>query len=340
MIIKSMSRKEPSFEQLINYMDSEKTDERYNIFHNCYSETTEDLAREFEENATNLPKRKNGVYLYHEILSIKSVQKLDRELQKEILRKVALRYIEGRASKNLVYGALHNDKEHNLHYHLLISSNEVVGKKRIRLSKAQFETLKVDLERYVLEQYPQLKQERLISLDKTSKISKSEQQKNQVKETFLNALSENNSYLDLSYALQKEGIEIYERGKTLGLKTSSGKKHRMKTLGVEDEYLAFVHQREQEEKFEEFEKVDRAYEASQEAQEPQETEFVTEPPQMHEERSQEHSEAQNMEGLGGKRKNKKEASQETQEGNEFKERLKSLREEQDQENEDTSGMGI
>ena len=59
MIIKSMSRKKPTFQQLIEYL--EKEDHTKSIYHNFYAPPrgAEALAFEFKKNAQLLPKRKN-----------------------------------------------------------------------------------------------------------------------------------------------------------------------------------------------------------------------------------------------------------------------------------------
>ena len=59
MIIKSMSRKVPSFGQLIEYMsDIDKSDEQYNIYQNIYARNSEDIEQEFKQNAETMFKRK------------------------------------------------------------------------------------------------------------------------------------------------------------------------------------------------------------------------------------------------------------------------------------------
>lgn len=83
MIIKSMSRKEPSFGQLIEYMSSDidKADQRYTIHQNLFSRKAEKVEQEFLHNAALMKKRKNGNYLYHEILSITKAHQLAAILQ-------------------------------------------------------------------------------------------------------------------------------------------------------------------------------------------------------------------------------------------------------------------
>ena len=124
MIIKSMSRKQANFGQLVDYFEDGRQDEKYNIYHNIYSTNAENIKSEFTKNATFLSQRKNGVYMYHEVLSITKTANLTREQQKEILKDIGLEYIQNRANHNLVFAVLHDDKADNLHYHFMISSNE------------------------------------------------------------------------------------------------------------------------------------------------------------------------------------------------------------------------
>ena len=72
-----MSRKEPSFTQLINYMtDIEKSDTKFHVYHNLFTRNDEQVKQAFEENAKFVGKRKNANYMYHEILSITKSKKL------------------------------------------------------------------------------------------------------------------------------------------------------------------------------------------------------------------------------------------------------------------------
>ena len=164
MIIKSMSRKEPSFGQLIEYMsDIQKADEQFNVYRNIYARSQVDIEQEFKENAAFVRKQKNGNYLYHEVLSITKTQNLEAKQQKTILREIAYEYVSHRASKNMVFGCLHDDHEEHLHYHLLISANEVGHSKKTRLSKAKFDQIKKQMETRVLTHYPELEQKMVIN---------------------------------------------------------------------------------------------------------------------------------------------------------------------------------
>lgn len=244
MIIKSMSRKEPSFRQLIDYMsDIDKSDEQYNVYQNVFARKAEDLEAEFQQNARLIPKRKNGVYLYHEILSITAAQKLDRKQQKAILRDVAYEYAQRRAKQNLVFGALHDDHDEHLHYHLLISANAAGESKKTRLSKAEFDRFKKSMEKLVLERYPQLEQEVVINREAGEKLSNrgaerrrrtgATPERDRVKQKLHDIFASAPDKQSLFEALTDAGMEFYARGKTLGVKDlATDRNHRLKTLGL------------------------------------------------------------------------------------------------------------
>jgi len=247
MIIKSMSRKQATFGQLVEYMEDGRQDKKFTIKHNLYSNQTEKIKEEFEENASYIRKRKNGVYMYHEVLSITKSKTLSEDEQKERLRDIALNYLDKRAKNNLAYAVLHDDKQDNLHYHFLISSNEVQDIKKHRLSKEEFDTIKKELERRVLDKYPELEQKELINKQAKEKISNKgaelkrrtgeTNQRDSVKDrlhTVFSSSIDKQSFFD---NLSKEKLEVYVRGNTIGIvDTQTGRKHRLKSLGMLDEF--------------------------------------------------------------------------------------------------------
>gem|GEM_PF-892925 len=243
-----MSRKVPSFGQLIEYMsDIEKSEEKYFIYQNIYSRNLAGIESEFLENASLMKKRKNGVYLYHEILSITRAEKISLKQQKEILRHLAYEYATRRAPKNLVFGALHDDHDGHLHYHLCISANALGEPKKTRLSKAQFSSFKKDMEKHVLQKYPELEQELVINREAKEKLGAKEYElkkrtgkksvKEQVKDELHNIFNTARDKAELFNMLSEKGFELYIRGKTPGVKkTDTGKKYRLKTLGLLDDF--------------------------------------------------------------------------------------------------------
>lgn len=244
MIIKSMSRKVPSFGQLLGYIDRDEGNEQYTLRHNVMGRDGEHIQGEFEANGELLQKRKNGVYLYHEIISITRAQGLSPDEQKDRLMDIAHNYVEARCPDNLVYGGLHEDKEHSYHMHLMISANRAGEPGRLRLTKAQFREVQVQLERHVLQKYPELEQK--LAIDKKSDRGRSKNEaelerrtgkrpkREEVLDRITSAFEQSEDRQSLLDALGREGLELYVRGKNLGvIDHESGKRHRLKTLDLE-----------------------------------------------------------------------------------------------------------
>ena len=127
--------------------------------------------------------------------------------------------------------------------------------KRLRLSKEKFSQFKKDLELRVLDKYPELEQKKLISkepgLDKeigeklsnkgaelkrrTGKTS----QKDNVKDRLRAVFSSSKNKADFFNGLENENLSIYVKGNTIGiLDKATERKHRLKTLGMLDEFNA------------------------------------------------------------------------------------------------------
>jgi hypothetical protein len=248
MIIKSMTRKQATFSQLVDYFDEEKKhDNSFNIYHNLYANNSENVKEEFSKNAEFLKERKNGVFMYHEILSVTKSSKISLEKQKEILMELAQKYLQERAKNNLAYGVLHDDKSDNLHYHFMISSNEASKKIKHRLTKNEFDKIKKDLENYVLNMYPEMEQKTIINKTKdektstkeyelkkrTGKLSDRDQVKSKLKEVFEKSKTKQEFFNNLA----DSGFELYIHGNTIGVKTNeTGLNYRLKTLGLLDEF--------------------------------------------------------------------------------------------------------
>lgn len=167
-----MSRKEPSFGQLIGYIDAGASQKTWRIRHNLLSRDPEGVREEFQQNGELLARRKNGVFLYHEIISITRAKGISPDVQKARLREIVEQYIAQRCPNNLVFGNLHDDQAHSLHYHLIISSNSAGQAKRLRLSKSRFREIQVQLERHVLQTMPELEQQPAIEIPQQQQKTK------------------------------------------------------------------------------------------------------------------------------------------------------------------------
>lgn len=263
MIIKSMSRKHASFSQLIDYLEAEaktgtRANHRFSIFHNTYSRDTEALKAEFESNAQSLKFRKNGVYLYHEVISITRSHHTDENHQKEALQTIVREYLRMRAGKQLAYAVLHEDKKDHLHFHLVISANEAQDEKRKRLSKADFSSIQTQLEKWTLETFPELHQQAVFAPNQTQEQKAEKQKKARIsnqgaemkrrggktterdhmKATLEGIFSTATSGQHFAELLEKAGLKFYTRGKNHGVTTDDGTKYRFATLGLTEAWEA------------------------------------------------------------------------------------------------------
>ena len=141
-----MSRNTKSFTQLVSYLDKEDvlSHQSWNMYANL--DSNKQIVREFLENTRHLENARGKLYLYHEVLSLEK-NDLSLQRQQEILHDLANHYIKSRAENHLAYSVVHNDTK-NMHMHILMSANEVYGKKRVRLSKREFKNIQASLEEY------------------------------------------------------------------------------------------------------------------------------------------------------------------------------------------------
>jgi hypothetical protein len=230
MIIKSLSRKKNSFKRLFNYIN--KGAEKDSVFiHNLQPNI--DTVHQFLKNSEYVPERKNGVRVYHEILSF---HEDDKSISNEVLLDLANDWVELRASNNLTYGAIHREKNH-VHIHLMISSNGLYEEKNLRLSKKEFKEIKLELEERQIKKYPQLQKsicQRFKDRKTNRKFKDFKNQKGKDKvskmEEVQNLINQAIKSQDFKKYLQSQNIEFYKRGKNNGV-IWKGKKYRFATLG-------------------------------------------------------------------------------------------------------------
>jgi len=207
--------------------------------------------KQFEENAQHLPKRKNGNYLYHEVLTLENKHDLDSKKLSNLLTELGEMYLEERASNQLAFAYIHTDTK-NHHIHFCISANELQSEKRKRLSKAKFSEIQKKLENHILENHPELNQSEIYNKSlpqeqmktsskeqaykkRTGKLSKKEELKNKLHGIFEQA----NSIEELNKLLAENGFKLYQRGQTVGvINLETNRKHRLKTLGILPHYEA------------------------------------------------------------------------------------------------------
>jgi len=248
MIIKSLSRKTATFNGLFQYFHKENDAVAPSYCWNMYAQTRESAVSEFEENAGWLTKRKNGVILYHEIISIKKQEGIPPRILGAILKDIVHQYVIRRCPDQMVYGKMH--MVGHPHFHLCISANAPGRSRRCRLPKADLARIKREVETYAMEYYPQLEWQNIHN--KTSKtcekvkqtrhererskrtqiLSRKEQDRHVVMAIFRQSKTE----MELNSKLEKHGFKLYVRGQTEGVIANDGRKYRLKTLGLESEF--------------------------------------------------------------------------------------------------------
>lgn len=123
------------------------------IKHNIRSNTLEGFVKEFQAvEALRIHKRSNQTQIFHTILSFGKDDK--KHITQAMLKVLAAKYIELRGVNNLYCGTLHADKDH-IHLHISMSATQLNGMSS-RISKKEFEEVKLKLQEYQREKYPQL----------------------------------------------------------------------------------------------------------------------------------------------------------------------------------------
>jgi len=249
MILKSTSRKGGSahFPQLYDYITKSAEGER--IWHNFhyYGPDRSTTVRGFRENSQHMKTDSRHNILYHEIISLSRSKGDSKDRQVAALRHLARCYLEARAPGQLAYGAIHHDKDHSVHLHLMISANDIGSKRRVRLPKADFLQIQREMEKILHRDFSDLQQEKIYTREKSEhgrtsdkeqnlkRRTKAPSKKNQLRETLEKVFSRAPSKEEAEQALKSFGIDLQTRGKTVT--AVQGKlRCRLKTLDLEKAY--------------------------------------------------------------------------------------------------------
>lgn len=260
MIIKSMGRRKTTarngqsvFASLLNYFLKEKG-AKIDICHNIPAHYYQsEIIDTFADNARYLHERKNGNLAYHEIISFPVTQH-DRSKVNTALQNIGRTYLAERAPQNIAVGVIHNDKNH-VHLHLMLSSNKLYERNRVRLSREDFLAIQERVATKAQTLYPELGLENLYTPDnirsnarESVRLTQGQQQqkvhrktaplsrKEQLSELVHGLLDKHQDKTTLDSALSQYGLSLYQRGQTVGLVDQDGKKHRLSTLGLMPSY--------------------------------------------------------------------------------------------------------
>jgi len=248
MIIKIKAIKSPDFERLIRYIlpkrhHRSKRDMMFIFKHNLKGNRVEDWVKQFEENeAFRIHKRTGNTILTHEIISFNTEDSpyIDVEMMRDFTKK----YIEYRGLRGMYIAVPHFDTD-NFHIHLCCSGVEYRTGKAMRLSHKEFQSLKIRMQEYQMQKYPQLqhsivrhgrgkthqKDREYQAQKRSGQASKRTRIKEKVRDISLRADSPD-QFINL---LENQDLKPYYRGRKLTGVISGKRKYRFKTLGVRDE---------------------------------------------------------------------------------------------------------
>lgn len=245
MIIKSMSRKN-NIGRTINYLfkDNSKLEKEGQkaivIRRNLRTRKLENIIKEFEENEANRTrKRKDAVKLYHTILSFH--EKDTQYLNEKVLKGIVKEYMQKRG-ENIYLATVHFDRESHVHIHCVESGNGYRTGKANRISKEAFRELKVHMETFQKEKYPELTSSRVThgKLKQQSKHTPDKNSRETHKKSLIDLLSkaeQKSKSLDAFLsAIKQAGHEPYYRnGQLTGIKYDGETKFRFSRLGYDKE---------------------------------------------------------------------------------------------------------
>ena len=236
-----MSRKNASFARLYDYMH--RDDGSFVSWNLRHPLNRGQVLEQFHRNAELLRKNARCNVFYHEIVSLQYRRDVPLDRQMKALHDLTNKYLSMRGTRLIGYGRMHLEQGH-LHMHLMLSANELNQEKRHWLTKADFREIQQQCERYLHQNYPDLKQP-VIYLDGKEKISTRQREyeytrrtgkpsrKQQVRDRLAAVLAMEYSGSLAAY-LEAYGFDLYQRGKHVGV-IYQGTKYRIKTLGLQQE---------------------------------------------------------------------------------------------------------
>ncbi|WP_422005369.1 relaxase/mobilization nuclease domain-containing protein [Roseivirga pacifica] len=239
MILKTIHQRMP-FGVMLQYLRDDKGNRDnandLEFFHNLSSLDPKEIRQEFEELYALKPTRTNSVRFVHEVMSFSPES--SQYLTDEVLSDLAYKYLEKRCFYGLAYGCLHSSEEH-IHLHFMISSNRIDDPtKSIRMSNKEFRNIRLEIERYQVEKYPELKDSIVYTKDKKKEKyhAPKERETNKIKliEIIDQVFNSSNSRDLKSFCESLDstpGLTVYHyRNKPHGI-LFEGKKYRFSTLG-------------------------------------------------------------------------------------------------------------
>jgi hypothetical protein len=247
MILKTIRWKSNNFKKIISYIldkDWKTNKSSFAIYNNI--KRPDKILQEFKNNDRYRKRRKNGVVLYHEVLSFH--QKDSKKLTLIKLKEIAEKYISIRSPNALCFASPHFDTD-NIHIHFCFSGTEYKSSKTLRMDNKFFKKIKLDIEAYQKKQFPELVNSIVYStekeLDKRFDKDKYYQTKNrlnkantktdkdQLKDSIKIIFLKSTNFDDFIENLKLNKYEVYSyRNKPRGI-IFNKRKYRFKLLGID-----------------------------------------------------------------------------------------------------------
>ncbi len=255
-----MRWKKANYKKIISYITNktwETEKSSFTEYHNI--KNPNNALKEFYANEKYRKKRKNGVALYHEILSFHHLDSKKLTLPK--LNDIASKYISIRASNALCLASPHFDKG-NVHIHFCFSGTEYKSSKTIRMNNYTFKNILLEIEDYQKSKYPELNNsivygknidlskkknaEKEFQLKKRLLVKKKKTDKIQLTEEVNFIFLESSNKADFLNKLTEKGFEIYYyRKKATGILFNQ-RKYRFSALGLGKSKFTLLEQRKDE----------------------------------------------------------------------------------------------
>ena len=226
------------------------------IRHNVHSRSISGYVKEFQRNEDlRIHKRKDNVQIHHTILSFSNKDKA--HVTEEVLRDMAQKFIELRGKDNLYVIVSHHDHDH-VHLHCSISGTKINGLSS-RISSAEFAKLKIELDRYQQQKYPQLvhslprhgrsKKIQYIEVEKNIKRNERASDKTSLMQVLETTFSKSTSRDQFFTELTSQGhVPYYRAGSFAGILFDGHRKFRINRLSYDEKKLSELDTREKEEK--------------------------------------------------------------------------------------------
>jgi hypothetical protein len=159
VIVKSLTRSSPSFSGILSYILDPKKSENgipQVIKHNLRSDDLEGYVQEFMKNESfRRHSRKSQVYIHHEIIGLSSNEDKD-SITKEMMEDLTRKYIELRGYDGIYLASIHSLGTDSIHAHIVSGGVKFRTGLAHRMSHKEFQDLKISLQEYHKERYPEL----------------------------------------------------------------------------------------------------------------------------------------------------------------------------------------